>query len=129
MPPKKGKKIKNEKIPDGLSELINEAIAKCFLNSEATKIARITASKIDGVDYQFPIRGLLSFPRQDPEILATKIKENIPENQLLDKLELSSNKSFMNIFTRIKRSQTCKTCGNNTKLGKQKILFDPSSSH
>ena len=71
MPPKKGKKIKNEKIPDGLSELINEAIAKCFLSSEATKIVRVRASKIDGVDYQFPIRGLLSFPRQDPEILAT----------------------------------------------------------
>mgnify|MGYP001168439037 CR=1 FL=1 len=126
MPPKKGKKMKNEKIPEGLTELINEAIAKCFLNCEATKIVRITASKIDGVDYQFPIGGLVSFPRQDPEILATKIKENIPENQLLDKLELSDNKTFMNIFTRIKRSQPCKTCGNNTKLGKQTILFDPN---
>ena len=91
MPPKKGKKIKNERIPEGLSKLINEAIAKCFLDSEATKIVKITASKIDGVDYQFPIRGLLSSPSQDPEILATKIKENIPENQLLDKLELSDN--------------------------------------
>ena len=126
MAPKRKKKIRNAKIPDGLSELIDEAIARCFSNNEEIKKVRITASNIDGVDYQFPLQGIVSFPRQDPEIFAAKIKENVPENQILAKLELSSNKLFMNIFTRIKMSRPCPTCGNNKKLGKQKILFDPN---
>ena len=83
MAPKRKKKIRNAKIPDGLSELIDEAIARCFSNNEEIKKVRITASNIDGVDYQFPLQGIVSFPRQDPEIFAAKIKENVPENQIL----------------------------------------------
>ena len=57
MAPKKRKKIKNAKIPDGLSELIDEAIAKCFSNNEEIKKVRIIASNIDGVPMQITREG------------------------------------------------------------------------
>ena len=107
-------------VPDGLQELIKAGISTAFpASSNAAGCINVTPSKMDNIDYQFHIRGLASCLRKDPNDIIVQIRETIPDNDIIERLETSENGSYANIFTKIKRPKPCKTCSNNTTLGRQ----------
>ena len=102
-------------VPEGLEELIKTGISTAF--PESSNLAgriKVTPSKIDYLDYQFNTRGL----NKDPNDIIVKIRETIPSNNIIDRLEISDNGSYINIFTMTKRPKPCKTCSNNTIIVK-----------
>ena len=114
-------------VPEGLEELIKTGIFIGFPESpNAAGRIKVTPSKIDNVDYQFHIRGLVSCLRQDPNDIIVKIRENIPVNDTIERLAISENGSYVNIFTKTKRPKPCKTCSNNTTLGRQHFSSQPA---
>ena len=125
MSPKK----KQEIVAKGLEELIKPWISSAFPeSSNAAECIKVISSKIDNVDYQFHIRRLVSCVQKDPNDIIVQIRETIPDNDTIEGLEISDNGSYANIFTKIKRPKPCKTCSNNTNLGKQKILTNFSQN-
>ena len=94
-----------------------------LLDSDAAKTIKITVSTLSNVDYQFHVRTLATHVKQDPKQVVSMMKDNIPDNLLIDRLEISDNNSYGNIFTKTKRQNPCKTCGNGTQLGRQNIAF------
>ena len=127
MAPKKKKKSKHV-IPEDLEVFIKNAMAAAFPDViDVEKKVNIEVSKFDHVDYQFNIRGLVSLIKKNPSEIFSKFKEKISDNQLIKGMEISENESgipaYINIFTSIQRVRPCKTCQNDTKLGRQKIKF------
>ena len=107
---------KKEVVPEGLEGLVRTGMSKAFPDSSnAAGGIVVTPSKIDDLDYQFNIRGL----KKDPNDIITKIRETIPDNDIIERLEISENQSYVNIITKIKRAKSCKTCSNQTTLGRQ----------
>ena len=126
MAPKKKKTSKHiTPIPEDLEVLIKNAISAAFPDvTDVEKKVKIEVSKWDQVDYQFNVRGLVSLMKKDPNEIFSKFKEKISDNdQLIKGVEISENESYINIFTSIQRVRPCKTCGNDTKLGRQNIKF------
>jgi hypothetical protein len=116
MSPKKKTPKKQEHVPDGLAELIKTGISTAFSeSSDAAGVIKVTQSKIPNVDFQFNIRPL----KKDPNDVIVKIRESIPVNDIIERLEISENQSYVNIITKIKRTKSCKTCSNQTTLGRQ----------
>ena len=127
MAPKK-KKTSKHVIPEDLEALIKNAMTAAFPDvTDVEKKVNIEVSKIYHVDYQFNIRGLVSLMKIDPSEIFSKFKEKMLENQLIKGMEISENESgvpaYINIFTSIQRVRPCKTCENDTKLGRQNIKF------
>ena len=118
MPPKKKIPKQQQVVPEGLEELIKAGISTAFPDiSNAAGCILVTPSKIDDLDYQFNIRPL----KKDPNDIITKIRETIPDNDIIERLEISENRSYVNIFTKTKRAKRCKTCSNKTTLGRQNL--------
>jgi hypothetical protein len=112
-------------IPKDLEDSIKNCMAAAFPDvTDLEKKVNIEVSKFyHAFDYQFNIRGLTSMMKKDPNEILSKFKEKISDNQLIKEVEISENKSYINIFTSSSRSRPCKTCENDTKLGRQNIEF------
>ena len=122
--------ISHQVVPEGLEELIKTGISTAFPeSSNAAGRIKVTPSKIDNVDYQFNIRGLVSCLRQGPNQIIVQIRANIPSNDTIERLEISANGSYINIFTKTRRPKPCKTCSNNTTLGKQNFSSQPAEQN
>ena len=88
MSPKKKTPKKQERVPDGLAELIKTGISTAFSeSSDAAGSIKVTQSKIHNVDFQFNIRPL----KKDPNDVIVKIRESIPVNDIIERLEISEN--------------------------------------
>ena len=117
-------------VPEGLEDLIKTGISRAFpTSSNAAGCIKVTTSKIDNVDYQFHIGGLVSCLRKNPNDIIVQIRETIQQNDSIERLEISENGSYVNIFTKIKRLKPCKTCSNNTTLGKQNFSYQPAEQN
>ena len=119
-------KVKKRKVavPNEIEELIKRCIAAAFPDvTDVEKKVKIEVSKFDPVDYQFNIRGLVSLMKKDSNEIFSKFKEKISDKELIKGVELSENESYINIFTSISRVRLCKSCENDTKLGRQNIRF------
>ena len=104
--------VVNKKI---LEDLLKNAMTAAFLDfPDVEKKVNIEVSKLDQIDYQFNIRGLESLTSKKPIDIFFKFKEKICDNQLIKRVQISENESYINIFTRISRHRPCKTCGNDT---------------
>ena len=122
--------LSHQVVPESLEDLIKTVISRAFpRSSNAAGRIKVTTSKIDNVDYQFHIRGLVSCLRKDPNDIIVQIRETIPHNDTIERLEISENGSYVNIFTKIKRSKSCKTCSNNTTLGRQNFSSQPAAQN
>ena len=105
-----------------VQELIKTGISIAFPErSNAAGRITVTTSKIHNVDYQFHTGGLVSCLRKDPNDIIVQIRENIPHNDTIERLEISENGPYIHIFTKTKRPKPCKTCLNETDLGKQEL--------
>ena len=114
-------------VPGGLEDLIKTGISAAFPeSSNAPGLIKITPSKITSVDYQFHIRALVICLRKDPDEIIVNISETIPDNDIIERLEISENNSYVNIFTKVSRPKPCKTCSNNTTLGRQEFSTQPA---
>ena len=125
MPPKRKAQKQTVVLPDGLENIIKLSISAGFPQiSGIANSVKIVVSNIHGVDYQFHIKGLVSKLQKAPLEIVEAIKEGIPvDNPIIYRLELSGNGSFVNIFAKDSRSNNCKACTSNTKLGRQRIPF------
>ena len=122
MAPKK-KKTSKHVIPGDLEVLIRRAMSAAFPDvTDVEKKVNIEVSKWNQVDYQFNIRGLVSLIKKDSNEIFFKFREKL-SNQLIKGVEISENESYINIYTSISRVRQCKTCENDTKLGRQNIKF------
>ena len=122
MAPKKKKEI--VKVPEGLEDLIKNAASAAFPEKpEVAQKISVCVSKIDTIDYQFIIRPIATRLQLDCSVVLNKIKENLQDNPLIHKIEISVNGSFVNIFTKIPRQRPCRSCQNNVKLGRQTMTF------
>ena len=124
MPPK-------PKAPDNLQELIKNLISIAFpeLPNNVARSIKVYVSEYGNVDYQFYIKRISANQRITNQDVADRIKEktvgNDP-NQLITKMELSDNQSFLNIFTKVPRTKPCKACHHGIKLGRQGFEFRPT---
>ena len=113
-------------VPEDLKVLIVNTVKSSFpeLQNIDNPIT-ITKGFPIGVDYQFNLRGIASKLRVEPNEIVRKIKANLQENALVKDLDISSNSSFVNIFTIDSRQRPCKACSMRINLGKQAIAFRP----
>ena len=126
MPKKKVVKKPQTKVPEDLDVLIKNTVKAAFPEQqEIANLITITGGFLSGVDYQFNLRGIASKLRIEPNEVVRKIEDNLQENTLLKYLEISSNLSFVNLFTNHSRQKPCKACGIRLKLGRQTIAFRP----
>ena len=114
------------KIPDGLEDLIKKAISEAFplLPVDIAQGVKVVVSKLDGIDYQFFIRRIVTHSRLEPIEVTEKISEKVSENNLIKSLTVSTNGSFINISTKI--PSKCKACSIHLKLGRQSLTFRPT---
>ena len=102
MAPKKKKQKIDDKVPEELKDLIkNAASAALPEKPEVAQNIKVVASKIDNIDFQFIIRPIATSLQMECSAVLNKIKENLQENQMIHKIEISENGSFVNIFTKI----------------------------
>ena len=124
MAPKKKKQKIDDKVPEELKALIKNAASAAFPEKpEVAQNIKVVVSKIDNIDFQFIIRPIATGLQLECSDVLNKIKENLQENQLIHKIEMSENGSFVNIFTKIPRQRPCRSCQNNVKLGRQTMTF------
>ena len=122
MAPKKKKEI--VKVPEGLEDLIKNAASAAFPEKpEVAQNIKVVVSKIGTIDFQFIIRPIAASLQLDCSAALNKIKENIQENQLIHKIEISEIGTYVNIFTKEPRQRPCRSCQNNVKLGRQTMTF------
>ena len=115
-------------VPEDLKVLIVNAVNSAF--PEFVFPITITKGYPHAVDYQFNLEGIaskLQTPklRIERDIIVGKIKAKLQENALVKDLEISSNLSFVNIFTIDSRQKPCKACSMGLNLGRQTIAFRP----
>ena len=128
---KKGNKNSPITVPEDLKVLIVNAVKSAFPDF----VVPITITKgypyaVIPIDYQFNLEGIaskLQTPklRIEREKIVEKIKAKLQENALVKDIEISSNLSFVNIFTIDSRKKECKACSMRIILGRQAIAFRP----
>ena len=130
MPKKKSIKKPPTQVPEDLKVFIENTVKATFPELQNINIT-VTGGYVDEVDYQFHLGGITSKFNQlnqtkiEPNEVLEKIKANLQENTLLKELKLSSNLSFINIYTSISRQKPCNSCSLQLKLGRQSIAFTP----
>ena len=114
------------RAPDGLVDLIKQAISEAFplLPVDIAQGVKVVVSKLDGIDYQFFIRRIVTHSRLEPIEVTEKISEKVSENNLIKSLTVSTNGSFINISTKI--PSKCNACSIQIKLGRQPLIFRPT---
>ena len=124
MPKKKAVKKPSKPVPEDLKAFIENTVKATFPELQSINII-VTGGFLEEVDYQFNLRGITSKLNIEPNEVLEKIKANLQENSLLKDLELSSNSSFINIYTINSRQKPCNACNLHLKLGRQPIAFRP----
>ena len=124
MPKKKAVKKPSKPVPEDLKAFIENTVKATFPELHNINIT-VTGGFLEEVDYQFNLRGITSKLNIEPNEVLEKIKANLQENTLLKELKLSSNSSFINIYTSISRQKPCNSCSLQLKLGRQSIVFTP----
>ena len=124
----KNKAIKKppKQVPEDLKAFIENTVKAAFPELQnINNLIIITGGFLQEVDYQFNLRGITSKLNIEPNEVLEKIKANLQENTLLKELKLSSNSSFINIYSSISRQKPCNSCTLHLKLGRQSIAFTP----
>ena len=124
MPNKKAVKKPPKPVPEDFKAFIENMVKATFPELQSINIT-VTGGFLEEVDYQFNLRGITSKLNIEPNEVLEKIKANLQENTLLKELKLSSNSSFINIYTSISRQKPCNSCTLHLKLGRQSIAFTP----
>ena len=126
MAKKKTIKKPPKQVPEDLKAFIENTVKAAFPELQnINNLIIITGGFLQEVDYQFNLRGITSKLNIEPNEVLEKIKANLQENTLLKELKLSSNSSFINIYTSISRQKPCNSCTLHLKLGRQSIAFTP----
>ena len=126
MAKKKTIKKPPKQVPEDLKAFIENTVKAAFPESQnINNLIIITGGFLQEVDYQFNLKGITSKLNIEPNEVLEKIKANLQENTLLKELKLSSNSSFINIYTSISRQKPCNSCTLHLKLGRQSIAFTP----
>ena len=126
MAKKKAIKKPPKQVPEDLKAFIENTVKAAFPELQnINNLITVTGGFLEEVDYQFNLRGITSKLNIEPNEVLEKIKANLQENTLLKELKLSSNSSFINIYTSISRQKPCNSCTLHLKLGRQSIAFTP----
>ena len=128
MPKNKKKTVKKQpaQVPEGLEVFIENTVKVAFPELQnINNLIKVTGGYLEEVDYQFNLKPITSKLNIEPNEVLEKIKAHLQENSLLNKLKLSSNSLFINIYTSISRQKLCNSCTLNLKLGQQSIAFTP----
>ena len=124
MPPKTKKQKLIQKAPEELIDLIKNAASAAFPEKpEVAQNIKVVVSNFGAIDFQFIIKPIAIRLNLDCIVVLNKIIDNLQENQLIQKIEISDNETYVNIFTKVSRQRPCRSCQNHVKLGRQPMRF------
>ena len=64
---------------------------------------KVVVSNFGAIDFQFIIKPIAIRLNLDCRVVLNKIIDNLQENQLIQKIEISDNETYVNIFTKVSK--------------------------